>query len=275
MVLRSIRISIIAIIVSFSLFSCQQDSDKKSKNLLVETSIDTIQQNEEHRLEMKELADSLDMVFAKYADLMKDKKSGDYRNKIFYRKVHIQQSEIDSLKTVINVLQKKNLRNTENSSRVVEVLSQDEREIREMIHSLNNSWVKMHKTRKAKEVLQYFNSNFLASWIMVEKDNSANAAFYTQNDFGNFLRDIIRNKGITYEFGNVKFFEIEIKNHHYFNVAYKCERRAYKDDVLQHKESVLVTIAGKKVKKKWRIASYAWIGFKYSDVSSSENFDNE
>jgi hypothetical protein len=260
-----------AIFASSFLFSCQQTSNKKSEEKIERSSVDSLQQSEAHKLEMKVLADSLDMVYSKYADLLKDKKGGDYRNQIFYRKVHIQQSEIDSLKSVINVLQEKKIENIENPPKVTEVLSQDERELRKMIHSLNSSWVRMHKTKKAKEVLQYFNSNFLASWIMVEKDNSANAAFYTQNDFGNFLRDIIRNKGITYEFGNVKFFEVEIKNHHYFNVAYKCERRAYKDDVLQHKESVLVTIAGKKVKKDWKIASYAWIGFKYSNTSSVEN----
>ena len=275
MVLRNIITLITAISISLLLFSCQQNTTEKSEEKLVQAQNDSLTQNELYELEMEALADSLDMVYAKYADLLKDKKGGDYRNQLFYRKIHILQTEIDSLKTVINDFNSQEFKKESKPKNPVKVQSQDEIEIRDMILALNRSWVVMHKTKKPKEVLKYFNSQFLASWIMVEEDNSANAAFYTQNDFGNFLRDIIRNKELSYEFGNVKFFEIEVKNHNYFSVAYKCERREYLADVLQHKESVLVTIAGKKVKKTWKIASYAWIGFKYSEINISDTIEDE
>ncbi len=251
------------IFITSMLFSCNQGSNNDDISSKLDNSVDTLAVNDSITKRMKALADSLDLAEANYEDLLKLKKGNDFRNRVFYRKIHLLQQENDSLKTLLNEFQNNIDEHSNPMPQQASTLSQDEKEIQDMIISLNQAWVRMHQTRKPKEVLRFFNTQFIVSWIVIETDNSANAAHYTQNDFGNFLRRIIQKKEYSFEFGDVSFFDIEVKGHKYFKAAFNCELRVYKGDVMQYKDSVLVTIAGKKIKKKWKIASYSWIGFKY------------
>lgn len=252
------------------LYSCNHETNSSEKDAQQSVSPDSLPQNDSIAMRMKALADSLDLAEANYEDLLKSKNGSDYRFKVFYRKLHLLQQENDSLKTILNELEEEISEIDVLSEEQAPPLSQDEKDIRSMIISLNQAWIRMHNTKKPKEVLRFFNHQFMVSWIVIEKDNSANAALYTHNDFGNFLREITHKRELTFEFGDVSFFDIEIKDHKYFKATYKCELRVYKEDVLQYRDSVLVTIAGKKIKDKWKIASYAWIGFKYN-VNETEN----
>jgi hypothetical protein len=252
------------------LYSCNNEENSSNNKIQETTNSDSLAQNDSIVLRMKALADSLDLAVANYEDLLKSKSGSDYRNKVFFRKLHLLQQENDSLKTILNEMQEEIPEIVDVPKEKIPSLSQDEKDIRSMIISLNQAWITMHNTKKPKEVLRFFNYQFMVSWIVIEKDNSANAAIYTHNDFGNFLREINHKSEMSFEFGDVSFFDIEVKDHNYFKAAFKCELRVYKGDIMQYKDSVLVTIAGKKIKNKWKIASYSWIGFKYN-LKDSDN----
>ena len=215
------------------------------------------------------------MSESKYEDLVKNKQGADYRNEIYLRKLHLLEFENDSLKTQLNVL-KQEIQEKHGFSTSPKVnLSQDQKEIQTMILAMNNSWVKMHETRKPKEILKYFLPRFLVSQISVEIDNSANAAMYNPENFRVFLQDINSQHEIALEFGDVDFYDIEVKSERYFNAAFKCKLKVYKKDILIHNNSALVTISGRRVSKKWKIATYSWIGFKYELSEDKKGDKNE
>ena len=131
--------------------------------------------------------------------------------------------------------------------------------IQKMVFKMHDSWNYLPKTKNSDEILQYFNPKFVVSRVSIESDDIAQVTRHSHENF----KDIIKKKDFSYEFGNVDFLDIEIKGNTYFNVAYKCELRAYQGGELYETSSLLVTITGKNVDDKWGIASFSWVSFKY------------
>jgi len=247
------------------IISCNQETNNPDIDTPPATSNESTATQDSIAMQIKILADSLDLVDSNYEDLIKSKRGTDYRNSLYLRKIHFLESEIDSLKTQISILEQdlKGLPEPISPDKPKSTLSKGQKEIQDMILAMNSSWVRMHKTRKPKEVLKYFLPRFLVSRIAVEIDNTANAAMYEPNDFAKFLQGINSQKDLVLEFVDVKFYDIEVKSDLYFSASYKCRLKIYKADKLQYNNSVLVTMTGRKIGKKWKIATYSWVGFKY------------
>jgi len=271
-----IKYFFISFFLFFLLNSCNQGANEVKNDSQEEIINDSTEVQDSIEMQMKALADSLDMVGSSYDDLMKSKKGTDYRNSLYLRKIHLLESENDSLKTQLNILRKdlEALANSRSSEEPKSVLNKSQKDVQNMILAMNSSWVRMYQTRKPKEVLKYFLPRFLVSRISVEIDNTANAAMYQPNDFAKFLKDLNNKNDLVLEFADVNFYHIEVKSGTYFNAAYKCKLKIYKGDKLQYDNSVLVTMTGRKLGKKWKIATLSWVGFKY-DASKKEEKSDE
>jgi len=257
--------------------SCNQEATESDNNSQGAAINDSIASQDSIAMQIKILADSLDLVDSNYEDLIKSKRGTDYRNSLYLRKIHFLESEIDSLKTQISILEQdlKGLPEPISPDKPKSTLSKSQKQIQNMILDMNSSWVRMHKTGKPKEVLKYFMPRFLVSRIAVEIDNTANAAMYKPNDFAKFLQGINSQKDLVLEFVNVEFYDIEVKSDLYFSTSYKCKLKIYKTDKLQYNNSVLVTMTGRKIGKKWKIATYSWVGFKYEPGKELKEKNNE
>ena len=209
---------------------------------------------------LKALADSLDLSEEKYSDLLNEKSKIDKKTELYYRKIHEQQSDIDSLMNLVNGLTVVN--EILNDKHEEPALTKSEVAIQKMVYAMHDSWKQLPETKDENEVLKFFHPQFAVSRISIESDNSARLERYSHEDFKHFIQDeIIKKKGVAYEFGNVDFLDIEIRNEKYFNVAYKCIVRTYQNDRVFETSSLLVNITGKNDGGKWGIASYSWVGF--------------
>ena len=241
--------------------SCQQETDNSKNNIHKINNTEEVTQETDNEA-LIALADSLDLERSKYEDLLDEKKKGDKKTDLYYRKIHSLQSENDSLTSVINGLQVVN--EALNKEFEEPPLSKDEKAIQNMVHQMHASWKNLMSNKDPNEILKYFTPKFSVSRIAVETDNTAQISRFSHVDFRSYLKgEVIGEKGLSYEFGNVHFLSTEIKEDTYFNVAYKCNMRTYKNHKVLEKNSLQVTITGKKVNGIWRIASYSWVAFKY------------
>jgi len=246
--------------LSILLFSCGGNDEIKTQEEKNNESVKTVYVSNND--ELVALADSLNLEEEKYSELLDKKHEGDKKTDLYYLKIHDQQSELDSLNSIINGLTVVNQVLNENYKEPA--FSDEENAIQKMVFMMHDSWKSLPKTKNAEEILQYFNPKFMVSRISVEADNTAQASRYTHEDFKSYIKnEVIKKKGLSFEFGNVAFLDIEIKEHAYFNVAYKCILRTYQDHKLLETNSLLVTITGKNIEEKWGIASYSWVAFKY------------
>ena len=245
--------------VSWGLYSCTNEASQNNpieKQSLNQDSIN---------IQLSKFADSLELKISEYQDLLEENAKQDIRMEMMYRKLHILQNENDSLRYEIDQLneEKKILNKPTEADEVV--ISDSEKGIRGLVHDMNASWRTISKTKKPKNILKYFLPKFIVHRIAIETDNEATVAIYTNDDFAEYIREVARHKGHTLEYGDVKFYDIEIKNDVYFKVAYKCELRIYDGDKLESKNSMLITIAGKHIEDQWKIASYSEVSFKYDN----------
>ena len=176
-------------------------------------------------------------------------------------KTHLQDTEIDSLRTIINKLDKQLANTTKKSP----ALNEDDQAIRKMVHNMHASWKEMVNTKEPQEILQYFMPVFMANRINIDDKKKGQVAAYTDLDYEKYLEEIISSKGLGVEFGDVNFLDIIVKDKEFFNVAYKCRLREYKNHVLTESSKVMVTITGRKINDSWRIANYSIIRFEYTE----------
>ena len=212
--------------------------------------------------ELLKLADSLELKQSEYDDLIDSVNTLNRKSDLFYRKIHIQKKEIDRLKDenkifadVISKLEKKEEK---------AVLSKQEKAIQNLVFKMHSSWANLVKSKDPNDVLQYFNDKYLVSRISIDKNDSASVSRFSHDDFKDYIEDtILAEKGLSVEFADVDFLDIEIKDDAYFNVAYKCVMGTYKNDRLETTNSLLVTITGKNIEGTWGISSYSWVNFSY------------
>jgi len=238
--------------VFVSLFSCTQEKTQTTQ------SKEPIVNNDSSEYQLMKFADSLELTKSEYQDLLEENTNKDIRLDMLYRKLHILQAENDSLSSLLNSLKKQN--ETPKKS-----FTDSEMGIRGMVHDMNASWRTITKTKRPKNILKYFMPKFIVQRIAIETDDEATVAIYTNEDFAKYIREVARAKEFSLEYGDIEFYDIEIKNDIYFKVAYKCELRVYKKDKLERKNSMLITIAGRHIDDQWKIASYSEVSFKYDE----------
>lgn len=180
---------------------------------------------------------------------------------VLQSKTHLQQTEIDSLLTIINKLEQQ----VANMSGRAPAPGEDEQAIRKMVHNMHTSWKELVITREPQEILQYFMPMFMANRINIGTANKGRVAAYTDLDYHKFLEEIIARKNFGVEFGDVTFLDIAIKDREFFNVAYKCHLREYKKHVLSETSIVMVSITGRKINDNWKIANYSVVSFEYTE----------
>ncbi len=177
-------------------------------------------------------------------------------------KIHLQQTSIDSLKTVINSLEQ------QMAGSGHKVLSQgsDQQAIRQMVANMHVSWKELPERKDPQQILNYFLPNFMTNQINIDVDNKGHVASYTHEDYIQYLEEIVSRKKFSVEFGDVTYLDIEVKDREFFNVAYKCLLRSYKKDELTNTSSILVTVTGRKTDGEWKIANFSMVAFSYKDM---------
>jgi len=175
--------------------------------------------------------------------------------------IHLQQTDIDSLMTVINGLEQQ-LKRSNNSTME---LSADERALRQLVSDMHISWKELVNTKDPQLILDYFLPRFMANQIDIDTQNKGHVAAYTELDYNNFLDEITSRRRYSVEFGDVTFLDVTVKDREFFNVAYKCRMREYKDDVLAETSEVMVTITGRKITDSWKIANFSVVSFEYAE----------
>ena len=109
--------------------------------------------------------------------------------------------------------------------------------------------------------MQYFASAFIANEVSIYSDNSGNIKDYTNEDFPKFIKSITKRKGYKYEFANVRFLDIEIKNDVYLNVVYKSKLVETTNENKTNTSSVIINVTCKKINAKWKIGYFSWVEF--------------
>lgn len=140
-------------------------------------------------------------------------------------------------------------------------IPEDEKEIRAYIKNVNQSWEKLFVTKDKNEIMQYFAPAFIANEVSIYSDNSGNIKDYTNEDFPKFIKSITKRKGYKYEFANVRFLDIEIKNDIYFNVVYKSKLVETTNENKTNTSSVIINVTCKKINAKWKIGYFSWVEF--------------
>lgn len=246
------------IIAVFLLVSC---NTKQPKDPIItvdhNTSESLLKNNEE---ELKALSQSLELSEEEYQDLLVKNEKTISKNQFYYRKIHLLQSELDSLQSVNNVL---NSRLDDLISTPAPSISPYEQNLVSMVHRMHADWKSLPKEKDIDAILQYFLPEFMVSQVAIDATNKGHLANYNKDEYTKHLKSITNQKGYSYEFGNVHFLDIEIKEQEFFNIAYKCSMRRYKDDQRMNTNSILVTMTGKKVDGEWKIAHYSLVNFQY------------
>jgi hypothetical protein len=196
----------------------------------------------------------LDELKTKNAELVRQSMS-------LQSEIHLQQTAIDSLNTVINELEQK----LASGSTHTRELSADEKELRQLVHNMHTSWKDLVTSRDPQVILDYFLPRFMANQIDIDSQNKGHVAAYTELDYKNFLDEITSRRRYSVEFGDVDFLDVTVKDGEFFNVAYKCRMREYKKDVLAETSTVMVTMTGRKLPDTWKIANFSVVSFEYSE----------
>ena len=181
----------------------------------------------------------------------------------YQSQIHLQQISIDSLNTIINSLEEK----TVGLGYKGPSPGSDQQTIRQMVANMHVSWKELPELKDPQQILKYFMPTFMTSQIDIDVDNQGHVAAYTHEDYIQYLEEITSRKRFSVEFGDVTFLDIEVKDHDFFNVAYKCLLRRYKKDELTDTTSVIVTITGRKTEGEWKIANFSVVAFRYKDMS--------
>lgn len=239
------------LIVSLSVFSCV-----KKEAPVVEVKNNTIDS-----LDMVKFADSLNLRESQYTDLIDSINTLQTKSDLFYRKIHIQDKEISQLSSQLRLLEKENqvLKGKNKKPKI----SKAERSLQNMVFKMHEAWIQLTKEKDTEVLMKYFNPHFLISRIAINADDTANVSQFSHDDFGKYLETNILDKdGISIEFDDVEFLDIQTRNNTYFNVAYRCSMGTYKNDKLLETSATLVTITGKNIEGEWGISSYSWVSFK-------------
>ena len=211
--------------------------------------------------EMINLADSLELKEAQYSDLIDSINTLQTRSDLFFRKIHIQDREIDALSSQLKLVAKENKRLVGKTKKPP--LSKEEKGVQNMVFKMHKAWVELAETKNTKVLMNYFNPHFLVSRITINADDTAGVSQFSHDDFEEYLqRSIVEEEGLSVEFDAVDFLDIKIRKNSYFNVAYTCDMGTYKNDRLQETSAILVTITGKNIDGRWGISSYSWVSFK-------------
>jgi hypothetical protein len=143
-------------------------------------------------------------------------------------------------------------------------LSKEEKEIRQLITRMHNSWQKLIDEKDINEILQYFAPAYITNQVSIYADNSGNIQSYTNKDFPKYLKSVTKRKGYKNEFSKVRFLDVEIKDHTYFNTVYKCQLKETDNKNKTTTSSIIITVTGKRVDNKWKIGNYSWVNFEYN-----------
>ncbi len=151
---------------------------------------------------------------------------------------------------------------SDNKKKKVEI-SKSAKEIQNLSLDIMKSWAKLAKTRDKKIIKRFLLPNYRGNRISIDNDNTAQMSWYTQDNFDEYLRWMMKHKNWTFEHKNIKFLDIEIKDDLYFNSTYKYLLITSEKGKVVDKSTMMVTITGKKVEGNWKVASYSWIRFSY------------
>lgn len=249
--MKNIKHILVFTLIALSIISCKQNT----KSTIANDDQIIVSENE-----LKALSHSLEMTEGEYNTLLSENEKIISKNKLYHRKIHLLQSEVDSLNSTTNNL-KRQLYAFQ--SIPAPELSNHEQELVSMVHRMHADWKKLPQEKEIDAVLQYFLPQFMVSQVAIDKANKGHLANYTREEYIKHLKAITNQKGYAYEFGNVHFLDIEIKEGEFFNVAYKCTMRRYKGDQRVNTNSILITMTGKKMDDGWKIAHYSLVNFQY------------
>lgn len=174
------------------------------------------------------------------------------------RQQHIQ---IDSLKSAINHLEQQ----LAQSSPKAPALSQEEKEIRQMVHQMHKSWIDLVNNKNPQEILQYYFPSYIVNQVDINTNSQGRVVAYSEQSYPEFLEEIINRKDFSVSFGDVTFLDVEVKGGEFYNVAYKCQMKQYKKGLLREDSKVMVTITGRKITDNWKIGSYSVVTFEMSE----------
>jgi len=242
------KTKILCLLIVLILVSCESSKNKKNTKKIVQS-------------ELLYLADLLELKEYEYEDLIDSVNSLNKKTDLFYRKIHIQKKEIDRLRNEnaifideYNMITKK----------AKPVLTEQQKALQFMVLKMHDAWADLAKTKNTKPLLNFFNTQYIVSRVSVDTDDTASVLRFTNEDFDDYLKEnIIEQEGLSIEFADVNFLDIEVKDNSYFNIVYKCTMGTYRNDRLQGINSILVTITGENIKDVWGISSYSWVNFKY------------
>ena len=168
-----------------------------------------------------------------------------------------QAASIDSLGIVINRLQTPAEVGAPSPS-----LSEADRAIQQMVYAMHKSWTDLPGSKDPNLILRHFMPRFITEAIAIKEDNTAEARSYTHEAFGSYLKDITKDKKLSYGFHNTDFLDIQTKGD-YFNAVYTADIDVKSEGTLIRKLHAIVTMTGKRDGSEWKAAHYSWVEFQY------------
>ena len=136
-------------------------------------------------------------------------------------------------------------------------------EIEKLIIDITKAWDNLPNNGDTKSIIKYFSPRYRCNRISIDHDNTAQISWHDENDFGDYMKAIIKKKKWTYNSYDIVVLDTEVKGNTYFNSSYKYSLNTYDGDKLIDKSNFQVTITGKRIKGKLKIVSYSWVRFSY------------
>jgi hypothetical protein len=169
----------------------------------------------------------------------------------------------DSLQTVVNKLHSEVQGIKGQPANLNKASKADEQAIESLVDGLHKGWSSMFKTDNANDVLKYFLPEYTTSAVRIDVENIPSVRRKNDQNFEQFLNQLIAVEGVSLTFGETKFLYTEVKGDAYVT-SYRTTIRLYEHNKLLHTGSIITQLAGERVDGEWKVGSYHWVNFNYS-----------
>ena len=167
----------------------------------------------------------------------------------------------DSLQTLVHDMAQE-LQEALGEKPVYNATEADEEAIETLVNSLHQGWAKMFETDDTKDLLKHFLPNYTASAIRIDTEDVPSVRRKNDNNFEEFLNQLVAANHISLSFGETQFLYTEVKGD-VFVTSYRSRLRVYEHNEQRHTSSLVTQLAGERVQGEWKVGNYHWVAFNY------------
>ena len=167
----------------------------------------------------------------------------------------------DSLQTLVHHMQQE-IAGLKGEAPAYKATTADEKAIESLVNNLHQGWSSMFKSKNSNDVLQYFLPEYTASAVRIDTDNVPRVRRKNDQNFEQWLNELIGANDVSLSFGETKFLYTEVKGD-VFVTSYRTTLRVYEANKERYTSSLVVQLSGERKEDGWKAGQYNWVSFNY------------